>query len=90
MAIAKIILLLLYLSLDSIMTNDVKIYNKSSSEIDWTYLEPSQKLQLDKQNYGADYIHLYVDDIEGDWLENCDFKYDLTDYLDAFYHHCER
>ncbi|MEI6369426.1 MAG: hypothetical protein WCO49_06900 [Nostocales cyanobacterium ELA608] len=38
---------------------------------------------------GSDYIHLYVDDIEGDWLENWDWKDDLTDYIDAFYHHCE-
>jgi hypothetical protein len=72
------------------MTNDVKIYNQSSSEIDWKYLEASQQLQLDKQNYGADYIHLYVDDIEGDWLENWDWEDDLTDYIDAFYHHCEQ
>ncbi|QYX29841.1 hypothetical protein [Sphaerospermopsis torques-reginae] len=72
------------------MTNDVKIYNQSSYEIDWKYLEASQQLQLDKQNYGADYIHLYVDDIEGDWLENWDWEDDLTDYLDAFYHHCEQ
>jgi hypothetical protein len=72
------------------MTNDVKIYNQSSSEIDWKYLEASQQLQLDKQNYGADYIHLYVDDIEGDWLENWDWEDDLQDYIDAFYHHCEQ
>ncbi|MEA5576980.1 hypothetical protein [Anabaena sp. UHCC 0451] len=72
------------------MTNDVKIYNQSSSEIDWKYLEASRQLQLDKQNYGADYIHLYVDDIEGDWLANWDWEDDLTDYIDAFYHHCEQ
>ncbi|MFO5527276.1 MAG: hypothetical protein ACLBM1_05490 [Cuspidothrix sp.] len=72
------------------MTNDVKIYNQSSFEIDWKYLEASQQLQLDKQNYGADYIHLYVDDIEGDWLENWDWEDDLTDYIDAFYRHCEQ
>ena len=47
-------------------------------------------MQLDKQNYGSDYIHLYVDDIEGDWLENWDWEDDLTDYIDAFYHHCEQ
>jgi hypothetical protein len=47
-------------------------------------------LQVDKQNNGSDYIHLYVDDIEGDWLENWDWEDDLTDYIDAFYHHCEQ
>ncbi|MBC1314395.1 hypothetical protein GNE88_25605 [Trichormus variabilis PNB] len=72
------------------MTKDVKIYNQSSSEVDGNYLEASQQLQLDKQNYGADYIHLYVDDIEGDWLENWDWEEDLADYIEAFYHHCEQ
>jgi hypothetical protein len=28
--------------------------------------------------------------IEGDWLENWDWEDDLTDYIDAFYHHCEQ
>ncbi|MFM2064118.1 MAG: hypothetical protein RLZZ507_3789 [Cyanobacteriota bacterium] len=89
-AIARLILLLLYPSLDSIMTKNVSIYNQSTSEVDEKYLEASQKLQLDKQNYGGDYIHLYVDNIEGDWLENWDWEDDITDYIDAFYHHCEQ
>ncbi|AUT02046.1 hypothetical protein CLI64_17565 [Nostoc sp. CENA543] len=72
------------------MTKDVKIYNQSSSEVDADYLAASQQLQLDKQNYGADYIHLYVDDIDGDWLENWDWEEDLVDYIEAFYHHCEQ
>ncbi|WP_254444791.1 hypothetical protein [Anabaena sp. UHCC 0187] len=72
------------------MIKDVNIDSHFNSEVDWKYLEASQQLQLDKQNYGADYIHLYVDDIEGDWLENWDWEDDLTDYIDAFYHHCEQ
>jgi len=72
------------------MTKNVSIYNQSTSEVEEKYLEASQQLQLDKQNYGSDYIHLYVDDIEGDWLENWDWEDDLTDYIDAFYHHCEQ
>jgi hypothetical protein len=72
------------------MTKNVSIYNQSTSEVDEKYLEASQQLQLDKQTYGSDYIHLYVDDIEGDWLENWDWEDDLTDYIDAFYHHCEQ
>ncbi|WP_413171716.1 hypothetical protein [Anabaena azotica] len=72
------------------MNQDVNIDNLYSSEVDWTYLEASQQLQLDKQNYGSDYIHLYVDDIEGDWLENWNWEEDLNDYIDAFYHHCEQ
>ncbi len=72
------------------MTKNVSIYNQSTSEVDEKYLEASQQLQLDKQTYGSDYIHLYVEDIEGDWLENWDWEDDLTDYIDAFYHHCEQ
>lgn len=72
------------------MTNNVNMDNKSSYEIDWKYLEASQQLQLDKQNYGANYIHIYLDDIEGDWLESWNWEDDLTDYIDAFYHPCEQ
>jgi hypothetical protein len=72
------------------MTKNVSIYNQSTSKVDEKYLEASQQLQLDKQTYGSDYIHLYVDNIEGDWLENWDWEDDLTDYIDAFYHHCEQ
>jgi hypothetical protein len=72
------------------MIKNINISNQTSSEVDCKYLEASQQLQLDKQNYDSDYIHIYVDDIEGDWLENWDWEDDLTDYIDAFYHHCEQ
>jgi hypothetical protein len=72
------------------MIKNINIYNQTIFEVDWKYLGASQQLQLDKQNYGSDYIHLYVDDIEGDWLENWDWEDDLTDYIDAFYHHCQQ
>ncbi|WP_414561655.1 MULTISPECIES: hypothetical protein [unclassified Anabaena] len=72
------------------MNQNINIYNQSTSEVDGNYLQASQQLQIDKQTYGSDYIHLYVEDIEGDWLENLDWEDDLTDYVDAFYHHCEQ
>ncbi|MFM6012670.1 MAG: hypothetical protein ACKO99_18800 [Dolichospermum sp.] len=72
------------------MIKDVMIDNQFNSEVDCKYLEASQQLQLDKQTYGSDYIHLYVDNIEGDWLENWDWEDDLNDYIDAFYHHCQQ
>lgn len=58
------------------------------NQIDWGYLKASQQLQLDKQNYGDDYIHLYVDNIEGNWLENWswDDSFDSNDYAAAFIH----
>ena len=72
------------------MIKDVSIDSQFNSEVDWKYLEASQQLQRDKQNYGSDYIHLYVDDIEGDWLKNWDWEDDLNDYTHAFYHHCQQ
>jgi hypothetical protein len=74
---------------DKIMTNDPNISNQSNSELELNYLQASQQLQIDKQTYGLDYIHLYIDDIEGNWLENWDWEDNLTDYIDAFYHHCQ-
>ncbi|MEH2060083.1 MAG: hypothetical protein V7K97_28915 [Nostoc sp.] len=71
------------------MKNNRNIYNQSNSQVDDKSLQASQQLQSDKQTYGSEYIHLYVDDIEGDWLENWDWEDDLIDYIDAFNHHCQ-
>ncbi len=35
-------------------------------------LESARKLQADVLNYGLDAADLYVEDIDGDWLENWD------------------
>jgi hypothetical protein len=50
------------------------------------YLQSSQQLQLDKQNYEPDYIHLYVDNIEGDWLTNWtwDDSFESNEWAAAF------
>lgn len=70
------------------MTQDINVSNQSELG-DGKYLQASQQLQADKQTYGSDYIHLYVEDTEGDWLEIWDWEDDLTEYIDAFYQHCE-
>lgn len=51
-----------------------------------TYLKASQQIQLDKETYGSDYIHLYVDNIESDWLDNWswDDSFDSNDWAAAF------
>ncbi|MBW4517375.1 MAG: hypothetical protein KME11_19395 [Timaviella obliquedivisa GSE-PSE-MK23-08B] len=59
-------------------------------EAEGKFLQASQQLQQDKQTYGSDHIHLYVDDVEGDWLENWTWEDDLADYVDAFEHHCSQ
>ncbi|WP_198126537.1 hypothetical protein [Amazonocrinis nigriterrae] len=66
------------------------MYNESSSEVEGKFLQASQQLQADKQTYGSEHIHLYVEDIEGDWLENWDWEDNLADYVDAFYAHCQQ
>ncbi|PSF32274.1 hypothetical protein C7H19_21840 [Aphanothece hegewaldii CCALA 016] len=33
-----------------------------------------KKYQLDRQTYGANRVRLYVDDVDGDWLNNFDEK----------------
>ncbi len=72
------------------MTKNINIYNQSNSEVDGKYLQASQQLQIDKQNHGLEYINLYIEDPEGDWLENWDWEDNLTDYIDAFYHNCNQ
>ncbi|KAF3889038.1 MULTISPECIES: hypothetical protein [Nostocales] len=34
------------------------------------HLEEARKLQIDWMTYGIDSVDLYVDDVDGDWLEN--------------------
>jgi hypothetical protein len=53
-------------------------------------MQAAQQLQHDKQRDPQGYIHLYVDDIEGDWLENWTWEDDLTDYIEAFEHNCRQ
>lgn len=72
------------------MTENVNMHNESSSEVEGKFLQLSQQLQADKQTYGSEHIHLYVEDIEGDWLENWDWEDNLADYVDAFYDHCQQ
>jgi hypothetical protein len=64
--------------------------HQSGTTLEVNALQASQQLQRDKQLYGSDHIHLYVDDVEGDWLEEWTWEDDLADYIDAFDHHCQQ
>ena len=33
-------------------------------------LEAARKMHQDWLNYGTDFVRLYVEDVDGDWLEN--------------------
>lgn len=47
-------------------------------------LESAYKLQEDWLNYGLDFVHLYIKDVDGDWLDTWGEDEDNTDSLIAF------
>lgn len=42
-------------------------------------VENAQKLQEDRIKYGLDHVKLYVEDVEGDWLETWEDEEDLQE-----------
>lgn len=52
----------------SITTSNLS--NKDRLERIWHLLEDAEKLQQERINSGFDYVNLYVEDVESDWLEN--------------------
>ena len=43
--------------------------DKERLEKVWQSLEAAQKLQSDRLSFGLDHVNLYVEDVDGDWLE---------------------
>ena len=43
--------------------------DKERLEKVWQALQAAQKLQSDRLTFGLDHVNLYVEDVEGDWLE---------------------
>jgi hypothetical protein len=43
--------------------------DKERLEKVWQSLQAAQKLQNDRLTFGLDHVKLYVEDVEGDWLE---------------------
>jgi hypothetical protein len=43
--------------------------DKERLEKVWQSLQAAQKLQSDRLTVGLDHVNLYVEDVEGDWLE---------------------
>jgi Protein of unknown function (DUF1822) len=52
----------------SITTSNLS--NKDRLERIWHLLQDAEKLQQERINSGFDYVNLYVEDVESDWLEN--------------------
>lgn len=61
------------------MATDKKKYSQEKLAEFTKLLESSRKLQADILNYGLDAANLYVEDVDGDWLEN----WDDNTYFDA-------
>lgn len=43
--------------------------DKERLEKVWQSLQAAQKLQDDRLTFGIDHVNLYVEDVDGDWLE---------------------
>ncbi len=50
--------------------NPSNLSNKDRLERIWHLLEDAEKLQQQRINSGFDYVNLYVEDVESDWLKN--------------------
>ena len=45
--------------------------NKDRLERIWHLLQDAEELQQERITSGFDYVNVYVEDVESDWLENC-------------------
>lgn len=52
-----------------VITNS-NLSNKDRLEKIWHLLQDAEKLQEERIKSGFDYVNLYVEDVESDWLEN--------------------
>ncbi|GAA6620410.1 hypothetical protein [Scytonema sp. NUACC26] len=54
------------------MVTERQNYNRDKLSKVLQAVEKAQKLQDDRIEFGLDHVNLYVDDVEGDWLETWD------------------
>ncbi len=54
------------------MVTERQNYNRDKLSKVLQAVEKAQKLQDDRIKFGLDHVNLYVDDLEGDWLETWD------------------
>ncbi|WP_449416129.1 DUF1822 family protein [Phormidium nigroviride] len=54
------------------MVTERKTYNQDRLSKVLQAVEKAQKLQDDRIKFGLDHVNLYVEDVEGDWLETWD------------------
>ena len=52
------------------ITSNLNHKDKDRLERIWNLLQDAEKLQQERITAGFDYVNLYVEDVESDWLEN--------------------
>jgi hypothetical protein len=52
------------------ITSNLTNKDKDRLEKIWNLLQDAEKLQQERIHSGFDYVNLYVEDVESDWLEN--------------------
>jgi hypothetical protein len=70
------------------ITSNLTNKDKDRLERIWNLLQDAENLQQERINSGCDYVHLYVEDVESDWLEN--WGSDVTELpvrLRQWFHH---
>jgi len=52
------------------VTTGTTLSNKERLEKVWQAFQAAQKLQEDRLAWGINHVNLYVENVDGDWLEN--------------------
>lgn len=52
------------------VTTSTTLSNQERLEKVWQALQAAQQLQEDRLNWGINHVNLYVENVDGDWLEN--------------------
>ena len=52
------------------VTTGTTLSNKEPLEKVWQAFQAAQKLQEDRLAWGINHVNLYVENVDGDWLEN--------------------
>ncbi len=52
------------------VTTSTTLSNKERLEKVWQAFQAAQKLQEDRLAWGINHVNLYVENVDGDWLEN--------------------
>ncbi|AFZ25957.1 hypothetical protein Cylst_3842 [Cylindrospermum stagnale PCC 7417] len=60
------------------MLNQKEVNSNPQTDTFAEALAAARKMQQEWLNYGLDFVHLYVEDVDGDWLENWGSDEDIS------------